>query len=184
MADPLLTAAEFSAGTGGKIAADDPRVQKLLDGATRAIRRYCGWHVAPVLTETVKLDGPGGSLLRLPTLRLVDITVLKEGGVDQDVESLEWSEKGMIRRRHGCWTDRFRGIEATIEHGFEDADDVKQIIQQVVANAISSPLGATSEAAGALSVSWATTAPGVSGGLSLLERDLAVLELYRLEKAA
>lgn len=180
----LLTPADFSAGTGGKIAADDPRVQPLLDGAEAAVRRYCGWHIAPVTTQTIKLDGPGGSLLSLPTLRLVDITALSEVGNDLDVDELEWSEKGMIRRRSGCWTDRFRGLVITMEHGFDSADDVKQIIQQVVANAIASPLGATSESAGALSVSWASTAPGVSGGLSLLARDFAVLDMYRLPKEA
>ena len=184
MADPLLTAEEFSAGTGGQIAANDPRVGPLLKGASAAIRRYCRWHVAPVITETMTLDGPGGSLLRLPTLHLVEITSLTERGTALDVDDLEWSHRGMVRRRNGCWTDRFRGIVAVVEHGFDDADDIKQIVQQVVANAIASPLGATSESAGALSVSWSTTAPGVSGGLSLLERDLATLSMYRLEAGA
>jgi len=180
---PFLNPAEFSAGTGGKIAADDPRVQPLIDGATAAIRRYCGWHVAPVVAESVTLDGPGGHLLSFPTLRLESITALSECGKVADVADLEWSELGNVRKRRGCWTDRFRGITATIEHGFESVPDVAQIVQQVVANAVSSPLGATSESAGALSVSWATTAPGVSGGLSLLARDFAVLDMYRIRGA-
>ncbi len=182
--DSLLTADEFSAGTNGKISASDPRVQPLLDGASAAIRRYCGWHITPVLTETITLDGPGGSILMLPTLNLISVVSFTERGTAANVSELEWSAKGMVRRRHSRWTTRFRGLTVEMEHGYEDAPDVKAIVQQVVANAISSPMGATREQAGQVSISWATTAPGVSGGLSLLERDYAVLDLYRLPKAA
>src|SRR5690606_21826214 len=111
---PFLTPAEFSAGTGGKIAAGDPRVQPLIDGATAAIRRYCGWHVAPVVTEEVILDGPGGRLLSFPTLRLVSIGALSEDGEAAVVADLEWSELGNVRKRCGRWTDCFRGVTATI----------------------------------------------------------------------
>ena len=77
-------------------------------------------------------------------------------------------------------------MQIKVQHGFDlDAvADLKQVVQQVVGNAISSPLGATREQAGAVSVSWATTAPGVSGGLSLLERDLMILDRYKLPRGA
>lgn len=179
---PLLTTTEFSAGTKGKVSADDPRLPQLIEGASTAIRRYCGWHVTPVVEETITLDGAGGSLLLLPTLNVEDITSVTVNGTALDVAELEWSQKGMVRRN--CWPHKFRSIVVTYRHGFETAPDLMQIAQQVVANAISSPLGATSEQAGALSVSWATTAPGVSGGLSLLQRDYAVLDQYKLPKAA
>lgn len=175
---PILTPSEFSASTDGVIAPNDPRLGLLLEGASRAIRRYCGWHVTPVIEETLTLDGPGGPLLRLPTLHVEEITSLKINGQDVDVDSLEWSQTGMVRR--SAWPAKFRSIQIGIKHGFEDAADVKQIVQQIVGNAISSPLGATREQAGQVSISWSTTAPGVAGGISLLQRDLAVLDLYRL----
>lgn len=177
---PFITKENFSQGTGGKIPTSDPRVEPLLKGASAAIRRYCGWHIAPVLQADLVLDGPGGSLLTLPTLRLVNVLSFQDDGNPVEVADLEWSERGMIRHRGRRLTRKFRGIEATVQHGWDEAPDVAQIVQQVVANALSSPLGATREQAGALSVSWATTAPGVSGGLSLLQRDLDVLNLYRL----
>lgn len=180
---PLLTAAEFSAGTDGQIDEADPRIQPLIDGATAAIRRYCGWHVGPVVTETIRLDGPGGSVLTLPSLRVEEITDVVEHGrtwTAAELDDLEWSEAGMVRAPGRCWTSRYRGVTVTLRHGFEDVGALRQIVQQVVANAIASPLGATSEAASSVSVSWASTAPGVSGGMSLLERDLATLNLYRL----
>jgi len=180
----LLTPAAFSAATGGKVSPTDPRVQPLLDGATAGIRRYCGWHVAPKVTETLRFDGPGGNLLLLPSLRVVAVSSVTVRGVELDEDAFEWSEKGMLRRLGGCWPTRFRSVEVTLEHGFETAPDLVQIVQQVVANAISSPMGATREQAGQISISWATTAPGVSGGMSLLDRDLAILDMYRLPKEA
>src|SRR5699024_4352297 len=108
---PLLTPEEFSEGTGGQIAVGDPRVKPLLDGATRAVRRYCHWHVAPVVSETIVLDGEGGSLLMLPTLRVQSIEAVRVNGTALDVDDLEWSEKGMVRRRR--WPNRFRSIEVT-----------------------------------------------------------------------
>lgn len=183
----LLTPQQFSDNTGGKIAADDPRVPSLIDGATRGIRRYCGWHIAPEFADTWTLDGPGGRLLQPKTLRLKDVTSITERSPHDgtvitlvDDTDFEWSENGEIRRLTSCWTTRYRAIDIEAIHGFEDAPDLVQIIQQVVANAISSPLGATSEQAGQLAVKWATTAPGVSGGISLLERDLAIVDMYRI----
>ena len=179
----FLTAEEFSIGTGGAIAAGDPRVEPLLAGASAAIRRYCGWHVGPATEETLTVDGPGSHVLSLPTLHIVTIESVAEYGrtwTPADVESLEWSEAGMVRTSGRCWTSRYRGVAVTLTHGFEDIADVKQIVQQVVGNAISSPMGATREQAGQVSISWSTTAPGVSGGLSLLQRDLDVLNFYRL----
>lgn len=178
---PLLSAREFSAGTGGQIPVDDPRLDALLSGASAAIRRYCGWHIAPVIEDDYTLDYEGGGLLVLRTLALRGIESLTVGGRAADVDSLEWSENGEIRMlfHAPAW---FRAVQAKIQHGYDlDAvADLKAVVQQVVGNAISSPLGATREQAGAVSVSWATTAPGVSGGISLLERDLAIVDQYKL----
>lgn len=179
---PILTASEFSTAVDGVIDETDPRLTPLLAGASAAIRRYCGWHITPNIEETFVLDGPNSDLLQVPTLHMTDVLELKLQGTAVDVEHLEWSQKGMIRR-HG-WPNKFRSIRAKVMHGFEDAADVKQIVQQIVANAISSPLGATRESAGQVSISWSTTAPGVAGGVSILQRDMAVLDLYRLPKVA
>lgn len=186
-ASPPVTPAQVAQYTQGKVSASDPRLPGLIDGATAAVRRYCGWHIAPVMTETITLDGPGGHVLTLPTLHLTALPSVIENGVTlteytsaSPDGTFEWSPLGTVRRTCGRWTDRYRSIAVTMTHGYEDAPDVAQIIMQVVTAALSSPMGATREQAGALSVSWATTAPGVSGGLSLLQRDLDVLNLYRL----
>lgn len=183
-APALVTPAQFSAWTKGKIAANDPRVELLLSGATRGIRRWCGWHIAPEYDDDRHLDGPGGRELSLPTMHLVSIATLTEDGTPLDVDDLEWSELGEIRKPgRARWTSRYRGVHVTFRHGYEDADDVAQVIIQVCANAIASPMGATREQAGALAASWSATAPGVAGGMSLLDRDLALLASYRIRGA-
>lgn len=183
---PLVTPAELSKASKGAVAENDPRLPALLAGASAGIRRYCGWHVTPNLTEALVADGSGGEVQTLKTLHLTAVESITEKGRDtplvEDVD-FEWSQVGSLRRLNGCWTHRYRGVTATIEHGFPVADDVKQIVVQVVSVALSSPLGATREQAGALSVSWATTAPGVAGGMALLERDLAILDQYRIKDA-
>lgn len=178
----FVTAAEFSAWTGGKIPSTDPRVEPLLAGASAGIRRYCGWHIAPVLEETLAGDGPGGSLLLLPTGRLLSLVSATNAGSVVDLAEVDFSRSGMVELRGGWWSSRLGSVSVRVQHGYDVADvgDVCQIVKQVTANALASPMGATREQAGQVSISWATTAPGVSGGLSLLERDFAVLAPFKI----
>lgn len=180
---PFITPQALSDYTQGKVLATDPRVPGLLEGASAAVRRLCGWHIYPVVTETVRLDGPGGRELALPTLNLTALGAVVERDVTVDATTLEWSRLGNVRRTAGCWSESYGALSVTMTHGFEDVPDVEQIVAQVVAAALSSPMGATREQAGSLAVTWATTAPGVSGGLSLLERDLAILATYKIADA-
>ena len=178
----FVTAAEFSAWTNGKIAEADPRVAPLLDGASAGIRRYVGWHIGPVLEETLVGDGPGGSLLSLPTGRLLSVVSVDNGGSVVDPASVDLSKHGMLELQGGWWSSRLGAVSVRVQHGYDlaDLEDVKQIVKQVTAAALSSPMGATREQAGTVSISWATTAPGVSGGLSLLARDLEVLAPFKI----
>lgn len=180
--EPFVTAAEFSAWTNGVVPENDPRVLPLLAGASAAIRRFCGWHVAPQINETVTLDGEGGRVLSLRTKHLAVVHSVTARGVAYGADSYGWSEIGNIELYSGCFPHRYRSIAVEMEHGYDlaDVEDVKQIVKQVCAAAISSPMGATREQAGAVSVQWATTAPNVAGGLSLLQRDLDVLSRFRL----
>jgi len=179
---PFVTAAEFSAWTGGKIAAEDPRVEPLLLGASAGLRRWAGWHIAPVLEETLTGDGPGGRLLILPTGRLLSVLSVDNAGETVDSSAVDVSKSGMLELQSGAWTSRFGRATVRVRHGWDLADvpEISQIIKQAVAMALASPMGATREQAGTVSISWATTAPGVSGGLSLLQRDLELLAPYKI----
>lgn len=186
MADSFATPTELSVYSLGSISATDGRSQSLLDGATAAIRNYAGWRIAPAREETAVLDG-GSSALFLPSLKVNSITSVAIRGATLDPSSYEWSRvTGNVRQPSGGpWPEYWGGIEVVFNSGFtEPPADLKQIVLQAVSLAMSSPTGATREQAGAVSMAWATTAPGVSGGLSLLERDLALIAAYKLPKEA
>lgn len=188
---PLADVAQFAAYTSSSVLANDQRVQGMLTSVSAAVRRYCGWHIAPVITEELVLDGSGSDLVELPTMRVVEIQALTErcpwGAAAHEwsadeLADLEWSALGTLRRRHGVWTDRYRGITVRLRHGFEDAPDLAQVVCQVAAMALSSPTGATHEQAGSVSISYGTTASGVAGGAAFLERDLRIMDAYAIRR--
>lgn len=97
-----LTTDDVAAYTHGRLPADDPETARLLAASLKACRTYCGWYVTPVVTDdVVTLDGPGAPLLVLPTMRLVDLTALTEGGADVDLSFVSWSARGTVRKNVG-----------------------------------------------------------------------------------
>lgn len=179
----FATPEELSAYTMGLISETDERSQLILDGATRAIQNYAGWHIAPAQEVTVYLDG-GSDVLYLPTLKLNSIESITVDGALLASTDYEWSRiTGNVRHKLSCFPDSWGGTVVVFNSGYADTpEDLKQVVLQVAAQALSSPTGATREQAGQVSMQWATTAPGVAGGLSLLERDLATVDQYRIAK--
>lgn len=131
-----------------------------------SIRAYCGWHIAPQVTETVTLDGPGGSLLFLPTLRLVDLTSVSSDGTA--VSEPEWSESGMVRA--SSWSSKYRSVTVTMTHGYEEwPAELVTVAQELIT--ASSREGASSVVSGAHQVRY--EAP-------MSSRQRGVLDRYRL----
>lgn len=176
----FATADQLSTYSLRKIAATDPRVPDALAGASRAIRKYCGWHVFPEITETLKLDGPGGRELDLPSMHVTDVASVSQHGDVVDASTYDWSELGGIKLRRGWWTDRYRAIDVTLTHGWNEVEDIQRVLLAIVTRELSSPSGATREQAGQVSVSWAITSQGASGGLAVLSNEYAVLDAYRI----
>jgi len=183
-APDFATAAELESFTKGQILLDDPRVAPALTAVTSSIRKEAGWHIGPVvLGHSVTLDGPGGRLLHLPTLNLQELVSVTELGVAVDLVGVshDWSGLGMVEKRDGTfWTDRFRKIVAVMDHGFEDISDLKFLTLSLAARGLSSPLGATREQAGSMSIQWGTPVPGVAGGLVPLPSEQRIMDRYRL----
>lgn len=165
-------------------------IDEMLAAASAAIRRFCGWHVAPVLTQDLVLDGSGSPSQRLPSLRVVDVVSVSNGGSDIDVTGLEWSADGFMRTSggsswwgsYGCgWTRQLRGVLATISHGFEFADvgEVTALCCTLATRSLSAPQGyLTSESVGGTTVSY-----GVDerpGSMSLLGYEQELLNAYRI----
>ena len=82
VAPDLMTAADVAAASKGQVSAADPRLPALIAAASQAVRDRCGWHVTPVVSETLTVDGTGGVLLDVRSGRLLDVSEVRVGGVD------------------------------------------------------------------------------------------------------
>lgn len=146
------------------------------NAANQAVRTYCGWHVAPVITETLRLDGSGTRKLLLPSNRVVDVTACTNDGVDVLAE-LDWSEKGIVEIS-GCWTRRLGGITITLQHGHDHASDVAGVIAGIAARAGSGAAGVAQQSVGPASVRY------TGDSVPLLAAEKQALDPYRLQWSA
>lgn len=145
--------------------------------ATQAIRDYCGWHVAPVITDTLTLDGTGTDTVLLPSRRVEAIETVKVEGTELEADAFEWSADGLLRRRDRCWPDRYRALEVTLRHGFADMSALADVVASIVARVKIDPTGAlANQRAGTQAVSF--TAGATGGGLMRSEKER--LDPYRL----
>lgn len=129
-----LSASDVYEFTGGRLADDDGdgTTTDMLKAALTAARRECGWHVCPVKTETVIIDGPDSRILNLPTRKLNAVASVEEDGVSLNVSNLRWSAGGppgllsrpcsMRKVGRGWWTPEYQGVEITMTHGYTEAE--------------------------------------------------------------
>lgn len=152
-----------------------------LDAAHGAVRRECGWHVAPLITETLRVDGRGGRSLLIRSGRVVTLTQVLSDGVDV-TERVDVSENGTLELRGGCWSSRLGGITVTLEHGYE-LEDVPEVAALIVTLAKRGADGATQRYA-SQSVNGASVGAFTSGGaplsVPLLLQEKALLADYKL----
>ena len=182
----FAVAADLESWTGGRIAVS-PTSQRTLDAASNYVRRYCGWHIYPELEMDLLLDAPGGHHLRLPSRHVTAITSLTFGDDLAPTDSYRWSASGDIEQLPTSmeWASGFpsgfRTLHAIFTSGYEEVPpELAILVLGIAARALSSPSGVTREQAGQVSLSYATTASGASGGIALLANEREVLEPYRL----
>lgn len=181
--DPFATPEELSIKSNGAISATHPDAARELEAASERIRNYCRWHVWPQVVHTLRLNGPGTDQLFLPTLYLQSITSMTDAGTAVDVAGLDYNtgerSDGIVDGHK--WTARRGQVVAVIVHGHPDMPStLKDVAMHVAARALGSPLGATKEAAGGVSVSWSLTGSQVAGGTVLLDSEHDALDTYRL----
>jgi hypothetical protein len=165
--------------------------QLLLDGASDLVTEYCGWHITPVISETVTVDGTGTLIQTLPTLNLVSLDTIAENGRALDVSRIDWSANGLLEKRWvNCWTGRRRGIVAGITHGYAQTPGwMTTLICAMAGRAFNSPLGILSETAGGESITYTvprppTLATAPPGTLVLLAFEQRMLDRIRVPLAA
>lgn len=188
---PELTTQAVEDYTNGRLAHDADETARLLSVGLNTARRYCGWHVTPVVADdVVTLDGPGSPLLVLPTMRLVSLTTVVEEGTTADLTYVEWSARGLLRKRAGyaggeyglgyCWTNRFAGLTVTMDHGFVDAPEWQSAVLSFIdRTSLAASVGGR-ETVGPFSFPVTT----VIAGTAFTDTEKALLDLYRLESPA
>lgn len=139
-----LTTEDVEQFTGGRLLADDPEVQRMLNTALVIARRECGWHVSPVEEVTLVLDGPDSRILSLPSRRVVTMTSITENGTLLNLADLTWSAGGppglmerpvsVRKKNRGWWSDEYQSIEVVAESGYteDEAMDWRQAVLSMV----------------------------------------------------
>lgn len=158
-----------------------PTHEERTAAAQAAVRSYCGWHVAPILTTTVDKYEISDALL-VPTMRLVRIVAIEtfDGrNLLTEEGARVWGEVSGIIHRRGGWRGLEEPLKIDIEHGYASAEvpDVIDIVKQVAARA-SGPGANTpdTEQAGPFRRTWGATSPRL--GVSLLDIEKAKLSPY------
>lgn len=130
--------------TGGRLA-DTDETQRLLDTALVHARRYCGWHVSPVVESVMVMDGSGGTELFPPTRKIVELTEVINDGVALEVGGsgsgaatpvvvVPAAAPWKLVLTTGTWSTEYSGIELTLTHGYTEieAQDWRQAVLSMV----------------------------------------------------
>lgn len=178
----LVTPADIETASKGQIKANDPRVEAMCLAVSSAIRDYCGWHIAPVLKcrYTTELSD---KIIYLPAVGVREIDSLSVDGKSISVDSIEYKPSGLVRLANLSSVDGIKWGSTVVEYeaGFSNtAALVSQIAAQIALNSLTASAGIRSEAAGQVSLTYNTTGDGITGGVSLLGRDMLLLKPYRL----
>lgn len=176
--DSMISTDEFRDLCPGMSATDD-QVQAVLDAVSAAIRDHCGWHVAPSL-ECAYTGNGEGRLMMLPAMGVTEVESLEVCGAP--IEDYEWTAAGMVRLKSCAFPDVWRSVVCEYTAGF-GAGAIGQVVAQIASNALAAAPGVSSERAGNVSITYNQTGTGITGGVSLMPRDLALLAPYRLARA-
>src|SRR5690242_2309236 len=104
---PLVSAAALDGFRGAPFA--DP----VVEAAAETVRADCGWHIAPVATQTVRLRTGRMDSVNLPSLRVLEVLAV----TDRDgnpVTGWDYWEHGVLDRPGG-FPDT---ISVTFRHGY------------------------------------------------------------------
>lgn len=152
-----------------------------LKAAHGVVRRFCGWHVAPVIDETLTLDGSGGRDILLPSLRVLQLASVMNDGVDVTAQA-DTSHAGILRLTSGSWTNRLGRVTVTLTHGYE-LDEVPEVAAIIAGVAKRGPnsgrVDASESTNGSSRGGFVDRGAPISVPLTITEQE--ALSTYRLE---
>ena len=157
---PLLWAFELTGFPGA------PFEDALVEAAGERVRDECGWHIAPVVSETVTVDIRESGRAVLPTLRLVNVTAVRDvsgsSPVTLPLSAWRWRRSGILEC--GTWSRGRRTLEVDISHGY---DRCPPALLDSVAQRLRSGSGAVlREQVGDVSVSYSGGVSSAAGAAS------------------
>ena len=179
---PIITVDAFNDMTGDRYAGD-ARVASAIDSATAAIRAYCGWHVAPIVSCRFVKDGEDGDIW-LPCAGLRSVESVTFGTESQTVKG--FNRHGRVRTANPQPIGGLGDVSVSYHAGYDVdmAQDLAEVIaQRVVAAVALGAYGVASESAGGVSISYSGTALSDAGGTFLPDSAKAALAAYRLVTA-
>lgn len=133
-----------------------PFAESVAESAGETVRAEAGWHIAPEVTETLTIDSDGGRYLLLPTLRLVDVTEIRDVTNDTPRVLDNWRKSGKgILYRAGGWPAGLAALEVDLTHGYTECPPALLPAVAAYAQAIKRGGRVTQESLGSRSVSFA-----------------------------
>lgn len=146
------------------------------DAALAAVRGYCGWYVAPEVTEDVKVEALAGLIL-LPSLKVSAVNSVTDEDGKPIASGWRLRRRGALR---GPWRDR-EEYTVNIRHGYERLPAEVQAVARDLASTAGSMVGATSMSAGPFQISKSPTAASVQAGVvGLSDLQKQVLDAHRV----
>lgn len=184
---PLLSVEEFNRITLGKYASDQ-RACSALSAASTSIRNYVGWHLAAnyecevtyaYYDLHVTRNKHGISIL-LPTRFLSSVVKVEMDDVDVTESVFQIKRRGQVDLLHcPCF---FKKVKITFMSGLIDDGGLKALVANRVSNALSGPVGVSSESAGGVSISYSSSYVAGSSSTALLTADKEFLNAYKIEE--
>ncbi|KAA9133756.1 hypothetical protein [Microbacterium caowuchunii] len=175
----FATADQMEQRSQGAITAEShPYLEDELRAASRAVRDYCRWHVAPARPVEYRRVGATADDVWLPATEVASIDA-----VELDGRALDAAELARVAWDPGTgWTNLYgRRVHVRYTAGYAEVPEaIVSLTLQVAARALGSPLGLVREQAGTVNVTHTQVGFNQAGGPLLLAAEQASLDAYRI----
>lgn len=146
--------------------------------AVDVIRDFCGWHIAPVISEDLVLDGSGARLLPLNTKRVVSVSDVAELDTPLEEDDYRLALANYLSKRYGYWSSLPSSVTMTLQHGYEELPRAVRVVAgSLIDNAAAGGSGRVTAGPFTITGSESGASAGVAG---FNDYQIAALRPYML----